>query len=333
MSHRFAGRPLRAAAVTCVLAALAATACATARNERGLAGGYTDRQIDGTRYLVGYESSVVESPFHTDGSRDLVWSFWFHRCAELTLEKGFSYFDLGQVDTSARAESTGSIWVSVTIWRTRGVAAMYAAIPGGRAMFDARRVVERLGPYVQADGAGDPPDRKLLLRGTLVKLGANGAPVRIFTDGMRIGYVDPKRLLVNVAEGRAAILRIQASFARKKAQLDARAAELDRVRKAHDAERDLGARADLDRDLAALRKSFEQAGGALEAERDAAQRDAFRRLSERAAPVIDRVRSRLHLDTVTEEAPEEVLGGVWDVDITDDVSRAYDERYPVPGAS
>lgn len=334
--------------------ALTATACATGYGAWGLTGGYTDTQIDETRYLVAFGGNG-----HT--SKERVWNFWFHRCAELTLEKGYAYFDLEPADKGGRSflqdpgaadrvagrrarpdhplvvpAGTRSAYIpagyyyhTVTTWNARAVVAMYDAIPVGKVLFDAHRVVERLGAYARTDGAEAPPDRKVVLRSALVKLGASGAPVRLFADGARVGYVDLGRLLVNVAEGRAAVLRVQASFARKQAELDRHGVELERARKAYDAEPDPARRADLERDLGARKKSLERARGALQAELTAEQKEAVRRISDRAAPVIERARSAQHLDTVTEDA----AGGLWDVDLTDDVIRLYEESYPVPAAS
>src|SRR5689334_4498131 len=73
--------------VLATLVALAATGCATGYGARGLTGGYSDSRVDDTHYLVTFNGNG-------HASKERVWNFWFYRCAELTTERGFAYFDI-----------------------------------------------------------------------------------------------------------------------------------------------------------------------------------------------------------------------------------------------
>ena len=53
---------------------------------------------------------------------------------------------------------------------------------------------------------------------------------------------------------------------------------------------------------------------------------AVKEIADRVGPIVERVRSAQHLDAVTEEA----AGGLWDADITAEVIRLYEEKYPAP---
>lgn len=206
---------------------------------------------------------------------------------------------------------------------------MFDRIPPGRQLFSAERVIQRLGPYVRSDGSAPAPERTGLLRGAVVRLDASGAPVAAFADGARVGYVDLKRLVAEVAEGKAAIVRVRAAYAKRQAALDAGKARLEKLRSAQDAEADPGRKAALARDLDALRSRLQQARTTFQAQLDAEEKQVVGQITARAAPLVERARSAQQVDTVTEDA----AGGLWDADLTDDVIRLYDESYPVPAAS
>lgn len=345
---------LRQAAVAGLLA-LAATACATGYRSSGLGGGYSDDRLDDSHYLVRFDGNGY-------ASRERVWHFWFHRCAELTLEKGFAFFDLesagkGEAGWSSLQELAGAerlaerrpasprglvvpagrtvytyvpSTTTVTTWHTRAIVAMYAAVPPGRALLDARRVIELLGSYVKSDAAETPPERKVLMRGTLVRRGRDGAAARLFPDGARVGYVDLRRVLAGVAEGKAAVARIKASFAERQGELDAGKEELEGLRAARDAEPAPARKGALASELETRARALREARDRFQAELDAAEKAAVRQVLERALPVVERARVTYQLDAV---ATEDVASGLSDGDVTSDVIRLYDQQHPVPDAS
>jgi hypothetical protein len=67
--------------------------CATAYQKRGFTGGYSETRIDDSHYIVYFDGNGKTS-------KDRVWSFWIYRCAQLTLEKGYTYFSLAPVQSS-----------------------------------------------------------------------------------------------------------------------------------------------------------------------------------------------------------------------------------------
>ncbi len=73
------------------LAALAVavlvSGCATGYGPKSLAGGYSDEKLNDSHYRVKFDGNG-------HASKDRVWGFWMHRCAELTLEKGYTHFML-----------------------------------------------------------------------------------------------------------------------------------------------------------------------------------------------------------------------------------------------
>lgn len=67
--------------------ALLLAGCQTAYQPRGMTGGYEEQKLDEDMYRVS---------FHGNGNtpRGAVLKYFLYRCAELTLERGFAYFEL-----------------------------------------------------------------------------------------------------------------------------------------------------------------------------------------------------------------------------------------------
>jgi hypothetical protein len=92
-----------------LLAALASSTlmvagCATETTYRPATGqgfsrtGYSDRQIDDSRFLVSFAGNSVTS-------RDTVERYLFFRAAELTLQRGFDYFVMADRDTNLQSRT------------------------------------------------------------------------------------------------------------------------------------------------------------------------------------------------------------------------------------
>lgn len=90
MQSSFTQRARRAALVG---AAFVLTACATPYGQKGLTGGYTDVQIEPHIYKVTFDGNGKTSS-------DTVFNYWLYRCAELTKEKGYTFFGLFRARTS-----------------------------------------------------------------------------------------------------------------------------------------------------------------------------------------------------------------------------------------
>jgi hypothetical protein len=85
-SMRRRGRALAAALV--VAGAMAGLGgCASPYGENGLTGGYREKQLDANHWLVQYDGNGYTP-------REQVWSYWIHRCAEVTRQNGYAYFAL-----------------------------------------------------------------------------------------------------------------------------------------------------------------------------------------------------------------------------------------------
>jgi hypothetical protein len=145
-----------------VLAPLLA-ACVTAYQPLGATGGYEDKQLDNDTYQVA---------FYGNGNtpRPVVLKYFLHRCAELTLEKGYEYFEIfstkGDVPQS-RAPDQPYVQVrrtytpptitympgtTITRWSVSGIVRMYPKdlLIDAKELFSAREVIGLLGSEVRS---------------------------------------------------------------------------------------------------------------------------------------------------------------------------------------
>lgn len=183
-------------------AALMAVSCATGYGPNFLTGGYDDEKVDDTHYRV---------KFHGNGyaSQERVWNFWIYRCAELTKQKGYTYFSLqkpgaapepapapapepapapagpkpaayypdgGDAPRFIRTRGTSYVPIYVpgariTTWHTDAIVAMFKdPLPEDLVVLNAQTVLDELAPYVKSNGSATPVSREdLLRRAALVK--------------------------------------------------------------------------------------------------------------------------------------------------------------------
>jgi hypothetical protein len=175
---------MRALAGLLAIAALAG--CATGYQKRGVTGGYTDSKIDDTHYIVKFDGNGF-------ADKDRVWHFWIYRCAQLTKEKGYTYFSLESVanklkntsfnpdddqphlaDTVLRGDADGHvidvhgggvsyIYVpgqTITTWHSNALVTMYNSdIPEQRAVYHAQTIIDALAEYIRTNGKSMPPDQ------------------------------------------------------------------------------------------------------------------------------------------------------------------------------
>ncbi|MDO1558854.1 hypothetical protein Q0812_05370 [Brevundimonas sp. 2R-24] len=182
--------PLRLTAI-CAVAATALAACATPTayapaGYGGQRGGYSEQFIQADRARVAFSGNSVTS-------RETVEMYLLYRAAELTLERGYDWFetdnrmtarDTRYVDTidawyrshygpfwgpSWRFYSRGywSPWGprwhddvrAVTRYEAQAEITMHRGPrpPGERDAFDAREVIQNLGPRVMRPGTPAPP--------------------------------------------------------------------------------------------------------------------------------------------------------------------------------
>jgi len=190
--------------LTAFLALLALASCAAPYDQNSGRGGYKDKRIDDSHYLVRFDGNG-----HT--SKERVWNFWFYRCAELTREHGFQYFAIepvpprrqgllrDQEDGRQRVsrdprEPGGIVRVNrpviiyvpsqppLTAWYTDAIVAMCNVVEPRRLVYEAQSVLTLLGPYVKSQGQADVPERDHVLKQTSFYLGPEGAVVRVNPD-------------------------------------------------------------------------------------------------------------------------------------------------------
>lgn len=182
--RRLAPRRKAVASVVAALAVLLA-ACTTPYQPRGAGGGYTDQKVTDNSYVVSFFGNG-------NTSRETVWMYWIHRCAELTVEKGFSYFTVAPKSVSWLEDGrnrTASVdlplvnegawrWVplrgggggggyraptyiyvpggtrTITTWSSSGTVLMFRGLEesGARFSLDARKVMAALQPVLQSQG-------------------------------------------------------------------------------------------------------------------------------------------------------------------------------------
>lgn len=155
------GACLKVAAASALVFSLGG--CMTAYQPLGATGGYEDKQLDKDTYQVA---------FYGNGNtpRPVVLKYFLHRCAELTLEKGYEYFEIYSTKGEApQSTAPGAPYMqvrgsytpptivyvpgaSVTRWRVRGIIRMYPKdlLMDAKELFAAREVIGLLGAEVRS---------------------------------------------------------------------------------------------------------------------------------------------------------------------------------------
>lgn len=175
-----------------LLTALALAGCATSYQRSGLTGGFNERKINASAYVVSFRGNGYTS-------EDKVWYFWIYRCAELTRQSGYQIFTIratqaptaanpgelpGLVANAALASGSGFVkvghYTAPTIiaipgssgsrfWTSSGTVLMFHDLPTEVLWtLDAQKVLDQLRPYVSSDGKAAPPTRTNLYEQALV---------------------------------------------------------------------------------------------------------------------------------------------------------------------
>jgi hypothetical protein len=158
----------------------------------GVTGGYQEAKIEDNKYQVSFQGNGFTS-------RDMVWNYWMHRCAELTKEKGFTAFAImlppktGSVSPPLAYEGAPTVAMfnpveapektltksagapiyiytpgtttTVTRYRAGGLISMFSSpFPSEeKLLLSASSILESLGPYVKSQGKETPPTREQIL--------------------------------------------------------------------------------------------------------------------------------------------------------------------------
>ena len=152
-------KALKVALGACLLITLAG--CMTAYQPHGLTGGYKEQKLDEDTYLVSFYGNG-----HTP--RGVVLKYFLYRCAELTLDRGYAYFELYAPERSRTSWDAGPFvkvaghaappvvtytpGVQVTTWSASGIVRMYRQdiLAPSPTLFSAREVVGALGSDVHS---------------------------------------------------------------------------------------------------------------------------------------------------------------------------------------
>lgn len=185
--------------------------CATTYQKRGLGGGYSETRIDDNRYAVYFDGNGY-------ASKDRVWYFWIYRCAQLTLEKGYTYFSLAPVQsstakpTSFDTDESGHAYPAVLIgdahghiidvhsgggghaggfvyipggggtivsWHSKAIVTMYGDnVPQRMFVVRAQSILDMLGEYIKT-GASAPPDRTAISNEATYAVAPGGSIVNV----------------------------------------------------------------------------------------------------------------------------------------------------------
>jgi TonB family protein len=182
--------PKNTRAFGAILVVASLSSCATGYQSSGFTGGYTEKKITDSAYVVTFGGNGF-------ASKDRIYYFWTYRCAELTLEKGYSLFSVrsnqstGPLNPPAdsirpavyypedgaeliktRASSGAPIVTPVPggggppKWTYSGTVLMYQKPLPEELLWavDAQAVVATLKPYVASNGSAPAPSRDELFK-------------------------------------------------------------------------------------------------------------------------------------------------------------------------
>ncbi|GLQ99302.1 CC0125/CC1285 family lipoprotein [Dyella mobilis] len=194
-------------AVALLLLVTMLASCATPYQKRGFGGGYHETKIDQNNYIVYFDGNG-------ESSEQRIWSFWIYRCAQLTLENGYTYFSLSRVlnnmnkATAFDPDEGGHAYPAVLIgdanghlidvhaggysgvilvpggtivsWHSKAVVTMYGQIvPQKTLVVRAQTVIDMLDAYIKSGGTTMPPDRTSIANAATFALGPNLTVVNV----------------------------------------------------------------------------------------------------------------------------------------------------------
>jgi len=208
--------------IAVVLLAGMLAACASPYQPLGPAGGYTERKLSEGRFEVEYRGNGYTT-------EALVRNLFMYRCAELTLKNGYDGFGAARLEApSAMGDGAQSLNVRaladatagdeqvlefrsaggatriiylpsapmrVTTYRMVGTIQMAHRrdVPADMKLYDARALMQLLGPVVQGGGRVPPLTQEALATGALVAGTGGVAPAARGPAGTTLG--DLRRLL------------------------------------------------------------------------------------------------------------------------------------------
>jgi len=183
-------QPISARTFGAMLAVLSLCSCATTYQSSGITGGYVEKRITDSAYVVTFGGNGF-------ASKDRIYNFWTYRCAELTLEKGYSLFSIRSNQSTGRLNPPADSILSAVyhpeedgaalIKTASSVAPIIVPVPGGAGppkwmysgtvlmyqkplpeellwAVDAQAVMAALKPYIDSNGSTPAPTRDEIFR-------------------------------------------------------------------------------------------------------------------------------------------------------------------------
>jgi hypothetical protein len=169
-----------------VVAIACLSSCATGYQASGFTGGYTEKRITDSAYVVSFGGNGF-------ATKDRVYYFWTYRCAELTLQKGYALFSIRSnqslgfnpassairpavyhpAEGSPLIKTASSVPIFIPSggggsphWSYSGTVLMYQKPLPAELLWavDAQTVIDALKPYVTSNGSAPAPTRGELFR-------------------------------------------------------------------------------------------------------------------------------------------------------------------------
>lgn len=170
--------------------AWALSSCATPYQQSGITGGYSEKKISDSAYTVSFSGNGF-------ASKDRVYFFWIYRCAELTLQRGYSLYvirpnkpqvqnalpdaalqpalytnDNGGELVKTHGGGGGAVIIvpgggsGANKWTYSATVLMYNKPLPQEVLWgvDAEQITTLLKPYVTSNGNIPPPDRNEVFR-------------------------------------------------------------------------------------------------------------------------------------------------------------------------
>lgn len=171
------------------LLGLCLAGCVTAYQPLGATGGYKDEKLEDDTYRVSFFGNG-------NTPRPVVLKYFLYRCAELTLEHTYEYFEIFNArrvpPRHSRSDSpfikvrtpsyvpsyTYVPGAAITRWSATGVVRMYPKniMSGSASLFNAHEVADLLGPEVRSGTPGNTiPERLRRIEGAFPAAPADAA--------------------------------------------------------------------------------------------------------------------------------------------------------------
>lgn len=153
-------------------------------------------------------------------------------------------------------------------------------------------------------------------------------------QALKIGYVDVQRAVQEVEEGKSARSRLQSELAERKAQLDQKRVGIEKLKGDFDKQAAVLSEEAKNKKLAEMQKAYVEAQGSaqqMQEELAGKEQEAMGSISRRMIDVINEVAVKEGFSFVLDKAV--LLYAPNAADVTNEVVRRYNDKYPVGAAA